>query len=70
VGGAWVHVCAPWYYSNVSNYVRDLIRRYQAVKDKIATMHHRVNEGRASGICTDTMADIRARALAEAPLKS
>ena len=56
-------------YSNVSDYVRDLIRRDQEVKDKIAHMQQLVDEARASGISTDTMDDIRARALARAELK-
>ncbi len=57
-------------YSNVSDYVRDLIRRDQEVKDKIAYMQQRVDEGRASGISTDTMEDIRARALQQAKLQA
>ncbi len=50
-------------YSNVSDYVRDLIRRDQEMKDKIAHIQKRVEEGRASGISPDSMDDIRARAL-------
>jgi antitoxin ParD1/3/4 len=57
-------------YSNVSDYVRDLIRRDQEMKDKIARIQVRVDEGRASGISTDTMSDIRARALRQAELQS
>jgi antitoxin ParD1/3/4 len=57
-------------YSNVSDYVRDLIRRDQEMKDKIAHIQKRVEEGRASGISTDTMSDIRARALRQAELQS
>jgi antitoxin ParD1/3/4 len=57
-------------YSNVSDYVRDLIRRDQEMKDKIAHLQLRVDEGRASGISTDTMSDIRARALRQAELQS
>jgi antitoxin ParD1/3/4 len=52
-------------YSNVSDYVRDLIRRDQETKDKIARMQHLVNEGRASGMSGDTMDDIRARVLGQ-----
>lgn len=55
-------------YSNVSDYVRDLIRRDQEAKNKIALMQRRVDEARASGISTETMADIRARALRHAEL--
>jgi antitoxin ParD1/3/4 len=50
-------------YSNVSDYVRDLIRHDLETKDKIAHMQRLVDEARASGISIDTMADIRARAL-------
>ena len=50
-------------YSNVSDYVRDLIRRDQEMKDKIAHIQARVDEGRASGISSDNMNDIRARAV-------
>lgn len=37
-------------YSNVSDYVRDLIRRDQERSDKIAVMQGLVDEGLASGI--------------------
>jgi len=37
-------------YSNVSDYVRDLIRRDQERSDKIAAMQRPVDEGLASGI--------------------
>lgn len=37
-------------YSNVSDYVRDLIRRDQTRTDKIAEMQHFVDEGIASGV--------------------
>lgn len=55
-------------YSNVSDYVRDLIRRDQETKDKIANMQRLIDEARASGIGTDTMDDIRARAIRQAEL--
>jgi antitoxin ParD1/3/4 len=57
-------------YSNVSDYVRDLIRRDQETKDKIAHIQKRVDEGRVSAISTETMSDIRARALRQAELQS
>jgi antitoxin ParD1/3/4 len=57
-------------YSNVSDYVRDLIRRDQEMKDKIAYIQARVDEGRASGISSDSMSDIRARAIRQAELQS
>ena len=56
-------------YSNVSDYIRDLIRRDQEMKDKIAHIQARVDEARASGISTDTMSDIRARAIGQAELR-
>lgn len=37
-------------YSNVSDYVRDLIRRDQERSEKIAAMQRFVDEGLASGI--------------------
>jgi antitoxin ParD1/3/4 len=55
-------------YSNVSDYVRDLIRREQERSDKIANMQRLVDEARASGISDETMADIRARAVRQAEL--
>ncbi len=36
-------------YANASDYVRDLIRRDQERKDKIATMQSLVDEGLSSG---------------------
>jgi antitoxin ParD1/3/4 len=57
-------------YSNVSDYVRDLIRRDQETKDKIAQLQQRVDEGRASGMSSETMTDIRARALRQVDLKA
>lgn len=53
-------------YSNVSDYVRDLIRREQERGDKIAQMQRLVDEARASGISDLTMGDIRALALKQA----
>ncbi|KAB2685796.1 type II toxin-antitoxin system ParD family antitoxin [Brucella pseudogrignonensis] len=37
-------------YSNASDYVRDLIRKDQMRGDKIAAMHHFVDEGLQSGV--------------------
>lgn len=56
-------------YSNVSDYMRDLIRHDQERADKIAAMQRLVDEARESGISPDTMADIRTRALEQAGLK-
>lgn len=55
-------------YSNVSDYVRDLIRREQERNDKIAHMQRLVDEARASGLSDLTMDDIRALALKQAGL--
>jgi len=55
-------------YSNVSDYVRDLVRREQDRSDKIANMQRLVEEGRASGVSEETMTDIRERALRQADL--
>lgn len=55
-------------YSNVSDYVRDLIRREQERGDKIAHIQRLVDEARASGISDLTMSDIRALALKQAGL--
>jgi antitoxin ParD1/3/4 len=57
-------------YSNVSDYVRDLIRREQERNDKIANMQRLVDEARASGLSNLTMDDIRAFALKQAGLSA
>jgi antitoxin ParD1/3/4 len=57
-------------YSNSSDYVRDLIRRDQERRDKIAHIQALVSEALDSGISGRSMADIRAAAekrLADAP---
>ena len=53
-------------YSNVSDFVRDLVRREQERRDKIAAMQRHVDEARASGLSDETMADIRNRAVRQA----
>lgn len=50
-------------YSNVSDYIRDLIRREQERTDRIAQMQLLVDEARAGGASDETMAEIRARAV-------
>lgn len=55
-------------YGNVSDFVRDLIRREQERRDKIAHMQRLVDEGRASGISDESMDDIRARVLRQVNL--
>lgn len=57
-------------YSNASDYVRDLIRRDQERRDKIAHMQKLVDEARASGISSETQEDIRARARRQAGLSA
>ena len=59
----WIEAqAATGRYGNVSDFVRDLVRREQDRCDKIAAMQQLVDEGRASGISGESMADIRARA--------
>lgn len=50
-------------YGNVSDVVRDLIRREQVKAEKIANMQRLVDEARASGYSDETKEDIKARAL-------
>lgn len=50
-------------YSNVSDYVRDLIRKEQDQTAKIAAMQQLVTEGLESGLSDKTMDDIQAMAL-------
>lgn len=57
-------------YSNVSDYVLDLIRREQERGDKIAQMQRLVDEARASGMSDLTMGDIRSLALKQAGLNA
>jgi len=49
-------------YSNASDYVRDLIRRDQERREKIAAMQTMVDESLASGIGPSSMEDIRKEA--------
>ncbi|WP_370647502.1 type II toxin-antitoxin system ParD family antitoxin [Polymorphobacter sp. PAMC 29334] len=46
-------------YSNVSDFVRDLVRREQERREKIAAIQRLVDEARASGVGERSMADIR-----------
>ena len=60
----WVEVKAgTGRYSNVSDYIRDLLRREQERTDRIAHLQHLVDDARAGGTSDETMADLRARAL-------
>ena len=49
-------------YSNASDYVRDLIRRDQERREKIAAMQKMVDESLASGTTPNSMDDIVAEA--------
>lgn len=51
-------------YSNVSDYVRDLIRKDQMLGDKIAAMQHFVDEGLQSGVAIRSRDELFATALA------
>jgi antitoxin ParD1/3/4 len=56
---AWVEAqAATGRYANASDYVRDLIRRDQERRDKIAAMQSLIDEGLASGWSEATPADI------------
>ena len=52
-------------YGNVSDYVRDLIRRDQERADKIAAMQRLVDEARESGFTDQTVPEILAEARRE-----
>ena len=52
-------------YANASDYVRDLIRRDQTRKMRIANIQKLIDEGRASGRSNSTMDEILAEAKAE-----
>jgi antitoxin ParD1/3/4 len=52
-------------YSNSSDYVRDLIRREQARREKIAYVQAQLNEGMASGYSEKTVSEILRDALEE-----
>jgi len=49
-------------YADASGYLGDLIRRDRERAEKIARMQRLVDEGRASGVSGESMADIRKRA--------
>jgi antitoxin ParD1/3/4 len=57
-------------YSNVSDYVRDLIRRDQERSHKIAAMQQFVDEGLASGIGERSGADLFEEAKARSRTRS
>lgn len=51
---------------DAGDFVRDLIEREQERRAKIAAMQRLIDEGLASGISNESMADIRERALRRA----
>ena len=53
-------------YGNVSDYVRDLIRRDQERADKIAAMQRLIDEGRASGVSEEGLDEILVEARRQA----
>ena len=56
---AWVEAqTQPGKYSNSSDYVRDLIRRDQERRAKIAHMQKQVDEGLTSGVSTRSKNEI------------
>lgn len=56
-------------YSNISDYMRDLIRKEQERAGKVQTMQLLVDEARSSGVSTENMADIRKRAVQKAAIE-
>ena len=63
---AWVEAqSADGKYSNSSDYVRDLIRREQVRREKIANVQAQLDEGMASGYSEKTVNEILADALEE-----
>ena len=59
----WVEAqAASGRYANASDYVRDLIRRDQERRDKIAHMQALVSEGLESGVSGKSMAELLAEA--------
>ncbi|WP_342770992.1 type II toxin-antitoxin system ParD family antitoxin [Parasedimentitalea maritima] len=57
-------------YSNASDYVRDLIRRDQERKDKIAAMQTLIDEGLSSGTSSQSKDEIFQDALARVQARS
>ncbi len=57
-------------YSNASDYVRDLIRRDQARRDKIAEMQRFVDEGLESGVGSRSKDELFAIAGARAEIST
>lgn len=52
-------------YNNASEYVRDLIRRDQKDREKLARLQAAIDEGRSSGISKRDAGKIRAAAKAD-----
>lgn len=49
-------------YGNDSEYMRDLVRKDQEYKQKLATLRHALQEGEDSGVSTLSMNDILLKA--------
>lgn len=49
-------------YANASDYLRDLIRRDQAEKDKLQYLQQAITEGLESGVSDKSMDDLRTEA--------
>lgn len=65
---AWVEAQAETgRYANASDYVRDLIRRDQERREKIAAMQALIDEGLASGVAEPFNMDDLLRELASEP---
>jgi antitoxin ParD1/3/4 len=59
----WVEAqAATGRYSNASDYVRDLIRRDQEHKEKLAALRKHLEEAEASGISERSVSDIATQA--------
>ena len=67
----WVEAqSADGRYANASDYIRDLIRRDQDRREKIANMQRLVDEARASGISDRSVTDIWEQAALEVQAKA
>ena len=53
------------HYANVSDYVRDLIRRDQSEREKLECLREALRIGRESGISKRTVSDIVSQARAD-----
>lgn len=59
----WIEAqAATGRHSNVSDFIRDLVRREQERRDRIVVMQRLVDEARATGLSDENMTGIRDRA--------